>query len=437
MQATGRTTRHLITLCLTLFLTACLPDDSGDQEAEAQTGLSLRITNPGDVELIQTPDIVVNISGTASSDVDILHVMWKNDRGGQGQANGTENWITGNIVLQLGQNNITITAKDASGISSSKSIVVERENTTATGGDGDDAEPVVMYSYSPDTSNAAPLEGAAITPGPITVFLDPGSEWRSKGIAEINYRCCKGVAGPGLDEPFGATQTVATEEPWALPLDLSGYAAGGTRRIRIWAVFDDGSESVRRTFDFLIGEAGGGDNSPPLISGTPVPTATVGQQYSFRPAAQDADGDTMHFSIENMPAWATFNETSGRLFGTPTANDVGIYDAIRISVSDGAASSSLPPFSIAVEAFGNGAATVSWTIPTQRTDNTPLTDLAGFNVYYGQASGDYANKVVVNNPGIATHVVDNLSAGTWYFIVTAVDQDGLESNPSNEGMKNF
>ena len=174
-----------------------------------------------------------------------------------------------------------------------------------------------------------------------------------------------------------------------------------------------------------------------MISGTPEPVATAGVQYSFRPTAQDPDGDTMQFDISGQPSWTSFNRTNGRLYGTPTANHVGRYDNIIISVSDGQTSSSLRAFSINVEAIGNGSATLTWTVPTQRTDNTALNNLTGYNIYYGQTSGDYANKIRVTNPSITNYLVDNLSSGRWYFVVTAYDAAGLESNPSNEGSKTF
>ena len=146
----------------------------------------------------------------------------------------------------------------------------------------------------------------------------------------------------------------------------------------------------------------------------------------------------MQFSIANKPAWSSFSSTTGRLFGTPSVDDVGRHDNIIISVSDGQESTALPAFAIDVEAVSAGSATLTWSIPTERMDNTPLdNELAGFNVYYGQASGDYSNKVVLDNSGLTTYMVDNLSNGQWYFIVTAFDSDGLESNPSNEGQKTF
>ncbi|MFQ6007287.1 MAG: putative Ig domain-containing protein, partial [Woeseia sp.] len=262
-------------------------------------------------------------------------------------------------------------------------------------------------------------------------------DWAARGeIARIHYRCCKGLSGPGAGDAYAPAQSVVAA-PWTLAVDMTGFAPGGTRRAKIWAEFADGTESARSVFDFTMASDAAAGNNAPVISGSPPPIATVGNHYSFRPSARDADGDTLRFSIQNKPPWASFAGATGRLFGTPGANDVGSYGAIVISVSDGKTTRRLPAFSITVQAFANGTATLSWTAPTQRTDNTPLTNLAGFNIYYGQTSGDYANLIAVRNPGITTYVVDNLSAGTWYFVVTALEANGLESNPSNEGRKSF
>lgn len=222
-----------------------------------------------------------------------------------------------------------------------------------------------------------------------------------------------------------------------MPVDLTGLEVGGTRRLVIWVDLADGTNSDDPIFDFVIADNNSGNNSAPEITVSPSGTETVGNQYNFRPTAQDADGDTMRFTIQSKPAWASFDEFTGRLFGTSTSNDIRTYSSIIISVSDGITTSSLPAFSITVEAIANGLATLMWTAPTERTDNTPLTNLAGFNIYYGQTSGDYGNKIALNNPGITTYMVDNLSTGTWYFVVTAVDATGLESNPSNQSIKSF
>jgi len=73
---------------------------------------------------------------------------------------------------------------------------------------------------------------------------------------------------------------------------------------------------------------------------------------------------------------------------------------------------------------------LSWDPPTINEDGTPLTDLAGYKVYYGNISGSYTKSIDVNNVTIFT--VKNLTDGVWYFAVTAYDTSGNESNYSNE-----
>jgi hypothetical protein len=76
--------------------------------------------------------------------------------------------------------------------------------------------------------------------------------------------------------------------------------------------------------------------------------------------------------------------------------------------------------------------TINWDSPTENTDGSALTDLAGFKIYYGTASGKYTHTITVRNPGLATYVVSDLAAGTYYFSVTAYGSDGTESPHSSE-----
>lgn len=79
-----------------------------------------------------------------------------------------------------------------------------------------------------------------------------------------------------------------------------------------------------------------------------------------------------------------------------------------------------------------GAVTINWMPPTENTDGSALTDLAGYDIHYGTASGNYTQSVTVSNAGLATYVVDNLSPGTYYFSVSAVNNSGTESPLSSE-----
>ena len=209
---------------LSFFLSACF-DDSDDSVSTGidsdSKSLALTLTNPAGATSFSTPDFVVNITGTASSPATINKVVWENSRGGQGTANGKDNWATGNIVLSHGINQIQITATDAEGASVTKSLTIDRESQSSPSSDDD----------------------------------------------------------------------VNTEDK---------------------------------------------------------------------------------------------------------------------------------------------TTTLTWLAPSTRDDQSPLTNLAGYVVYYGQRSGEYGSRVIIDDPQITTHVVDDLSPGTWFFSVTAYDANGFESNASSE-----
>jgi hypothetical protein len=64
-------------------------------------------------------------------------------------------------------------------------------------------------------------------------------------------------------------------------------------------------------------------------------------------------------------------------------------------------------------------------------DPNSESDLAGYRLYYGEASGEYSQSVDVGNTNTITVSTLN-EATTYFFVVTAYDTTGLESDPSNE-----
>jgi hypothetical protein len=173
-------------------------------------------------------------------------------------------------------------------------------------------------------------------------------------------------------------------------------------------------------------------NRAPKISGLPPLTAKVGQPYSFKPTARDADGDKLTFSVANKPGWARFDTTNGTLWGTPTWASIGKFADVRIKVTDGRATASLAPFTLTVFKTTSGSVTLNWASPTTNTDGTRLTNLDAYRVFYGQTSRNYTKSVYV--PAAASHsvVIEGLAAGTWFFAIKSINTLGVASAYSGE-----
>jgi hypothetical protein len=67
------------------------------------------------------------VNGTASDNVGVASVSWATSNGDSGTATGTSNWSTPAIALYIGSTTIVITASDAAGNTTWRSLTVTRE----------------------------------------------------------------------------------------------------------------------------------------------------------------------------------------------------------------------------------------------------------------------------------------------------------------------
>ncbi len=74
--------------------------------------------------------------------------------------------------------------------------------------------------------------------------------------------------------------------------------------------------------------------------------------------------------------------------------------------------------------------TLSWSAPTENTDGSALTNLTGYDIYYGTSASSMTQKITISTVGMLTYVVSNLASGTWYFQVESVNAAGVDSSPS-------
>ncbi len=246
---------------------------------------------------------------------------------------------------------------------------------------------------------------------------------------------------PTASDPDGQTLgfTIANKPSWAAFNSSTGRLSGtpaaadaGTYS-GIAITVSDGTDSASLASFTLTVVADA--NKPPVISGSPATSVTVGQAYSFTPTASDPDGQTLGFTIANKPSWAAFNSSTGRLSGTPAAADAGTYTGIVITVSDGTASAALPGFTLTVQQIQLGSVTLAWTPPTRNTDQSALTDLKGYRVKYGTSAADLNLAIDLPTVGVTSVVIEDLAPGTWYFAMTAYNTSNVESDLSNVASK--
>ena len=73
----------------------------------------------------------------------------------------------------------------------------------------------------------------------------------------------------------------------------------------------------------------------------------------------------------------------------------------------------------------------AWDPPAKNVDGSPLTDLAGYKLYFGSASRDYTNCMDLGD--MTSFTVSNLTSGvTYYFSVRSYNSAGVESDFSEE-----
>lgn len=240
-------------------------------------------------------------------------------------------------------------------------------------------------------------------------------------------------AATDAETPQSLTFSITNKPAWASFSTATGKLSGtpsagqaGTYGNIVIKVSDGALSAALPAFSITVTPA---PNRAPSITGAPPATATAGTAYSFLPSASDPDGQTLTYTISNKPAWASFSSSTGRLSGTPGDNHVGTTSGIVITVSDGALTASLGPFSITVAARPNRAPTITGTPTTTAIAGTAYSfqpsasdpdgqtlsytitnkpTWASFNATTGRLSGTPGD----NNVGTTSGIVITASDGT-------------------------
>ena len=70
-------------------------------------------------------------------------------------------------------------------------------------------------------------------------------------------------------------------------------------------------------------------NDSPVIGGESSISVNEDSTLNFSPTVTDEEGDTVTISVNNLPAWATYATSNNVISGTPTNDDVSIFENIE------------------------------------------------------------------------------------------------------------
>jgi len=162
---------------------------------------------------------------------------------------------------------------------------------------------------------------------------------------------------------------------------------------------------------------------PVEVGGDPLVTLIARTNSSL-----NGSGTQLEWSTENVDecqtsgAWDGAVETAGVVNLSHEASGEHTY---MISCR-GALGTAMAMVTITVESTA-----LVWEAPGRNTDGSALTDLAGYNLYYGTEPGRYTQVRAVRDAS-QTELELPVEPGTYYMALTAYDMSGNESELSNE-----
>jgi len=146
---------------------------------------------------------------------------------------------------------------------------------------------------------------------------------------------------------------------------------------------------------------------------------------------------TVHWTSNNTQScianggWSNRTGTSGKQYIYPI-NKTTTY-SMTCSGSQGSVTKSITVSIDEEQEPENqnvGSVELNWQAPTTNQDGTQLTDLSGYKIYFGTSQNSLSNIRNID-AGLTRYVINNLSTGTYYFSISAVDINGNESTRSN------
>ena len=231
--------------------------------------------------------------------------------------------------------------------------------------------------------------------------------------------------------------TLSTNEPGITIGATTGLVewivpAGVTGEVQVTVLVTDGKGgSASQTYVIGVGQPG---NRSPRITSQPTVSAISGSAYSYAVKATDPDGDTLTYTLLDLPQGMSIDAATGVIAWTIPANVSGLVP-VTIEVSDGRGASAVQGFSISVSGASNRAPTftsqpvTSATAGTNYTYTARATDPDGDAITYALTTTP-AGMVINAQSGAITWTPTLQQGGNHSVAIQATDAKGASSTQS-------
>lgn len=180
--------------------------------------------------------------------------------------------------------------------------------------------------------------------------------------------------------------------------------------------------------------SGPGGSESQSVNVVVAPPALPAVSLSASPSSVSQNGST---TLTWDSSAATNCVASGDWSGNKNISGFETLDGLTadsqyVLTCEGPGGSSSDTVVVTVTLNSTGTALLSWSPPTQNTDGSQLTNLAGYRIYYGTSPGNYTTVVELDDPAQTSHLVENLGPAQWYFSMSSVNDLGHESAKTAE-----
>ncbi|EPM7939682.1 Ig-like domain-containing protein [Vibrio alginolyticus] len=370
------------------------------------------------VNAVNDTPTATDISATGEEEIPLTITLNGNDAEGSS--------LSYQIVKSPVNGNVTVTGNHA--VYTGNSNFFGQDSFTYSVSDGELTSVVALVTITVNNVNDSPV----ITGTP-SAQVDEDSVYQFVPAALDN------------DPADTLTYLIANKPPWATFDNTTGALSGtpsnryvGTYPDIVISVSDGTISSSLSAFSITVNNV----NDAPVISGSPATQVNEDSTYLFTPQVSDVDSQAFTFSIVNKPSWASFDASTGTLSGTPDNGDVGKYQGIVISVSDGLTTTMLNRFSIVVNNVNdapmisgtpaltvNEGSTYRFALQASDVDSSSLSfsirnkpSWATFDRATGLLSGTPENEHVGSTNNIVISVSDGeLSTSLAAFSITVIN----------------